>query len=1233
MEGYSLGGESSTEASRVIAIGIPDDSKPNEPTTLISNHPIATSLSSSSSSHHRREYLMHQADDEVDDALGKLPWRRNSSRHHMSCLIASDGDELDDEFEEDDDDEWMKQDEQLARDLAAQELQQHAPNKKVTTTTTTMMMTTPNFQKIHTTNTQEPMAMMTVTNIDDRLSTSSTSSQRWWKWSPSPRSLWRKTTSVKTTASRLSLSTSTTTTTQTATNRSSHPQPQPTTSQTNKSVMMKKEPPTNTSSSSTFHHLAVVVEQDHDVPLETNRTNTTSSSASSSPSMLYPNVMDMMLMMNEDMLVDLDSCPSGDGTNTLMTTTNRNVKKNHHPKTTGLEDHDATTTGLDQPPPPPTCAAFRKSSSSSSSSSLPWSFARWQQKMQVVLPPERLKAIPNNSKNGPQLASAMALTPPPPSSKKNQGPQLASARNAAPVVVGDAATMTRHHNSTTTTTRTGPPPPTQTSEKEGPRLATPFCVSKVHGPGCHISYHPSNTTTSNILLLDTDKKKEGPQMAAAVVVERRPSLFSPIITTRRRGSLMTPHHHNSRPQLAVVSLEGGREEEEKREDDNVDTPYHDDEDDLEAQAGIPILLPGAFAVDGIDTLTRRRSRNDPEDDQHGASTGEDDDDGDDDEMEDDNLLEDVSEERRLARERHEHQALGATNDVPLVILDTPIPAELHPDEVDDDLLGQDDVQVLHVQAVNEEQEQALQSKQKQRIRTMKWVLIGLAMVAMIVVIIVVVVVRSDHSSSSNSEPINTGPAGWSMVGSVDSLIGPDDDDDEYFGWSIATNTNATSIIIGSPGWDQAQPYPPQLGLAQVFQETSQQHQQNLNSSSSSSLSQGGGNATTWSLAGSTSTWTGAASYERLGRAVAMSGNGRLVAVAAEYYISIYSLEMNATLSSPTWDLVAEFWSNSSAILPTYGTQQTTMAMTADGSCLVVGVPNAGDSNQGLVRTYAQFGFAPWAQIGQDIVGTVTDALVGTSVDISNGLSGNGGDGGGASTLESGGATAQMYRIAVGASGFDQNIGQVQTFVLQSNAWTLEQTFTASSNSNNNNNNAVAIGQAVALSQDGAHLAIGATGASTSAGTSTGQVQVYQLLSTSSTTAGGNWVPLGNALAGSSSFEQFGFSVALSSSGSVVAVGAPQAQDPVTSNSVGQVQVFQSNSGSSSTINSISEAAAVTWSQVGGTILGLHLAEEFGYTVALSADGTRVVCGAPLAPYDGGVRSNTGAVRVYETTLV
>jgi hypothetical protein len=146
------------------------------------------------------------------------------------------------------------------------------------------------------------------------------------------------------------------------------------------------------------------------------------------------------------------------------------------------------------------------------------------------------------------------------------------------------------------------------------------------------------------------------------------------------------------------------------------------------------------------------------------------------------------------------------------------------------------------------------------------------------------------------------------------------------------------------------------------------------------------------------------------------------------------------------------------------------------------------------------------------------------------------------------------------------------------------------------------GYSVSLSSDGTIVAIGARYNDGTA-SNAGHVRVYQYSS-------GSWTQLGADIDGEASNDYSGYSVSLSSDGTIVAIGAPY--NDGTADKSGHVRVYQYSSGS--------------WTQLGADIDGEANGDQSGYSVSLNSDGTIVAIGAP---YNGGTASNAGHVRVYQ----
>jgi hypothetical protein len=254
-----------------------------------------------------------------------------------------------------------------------------------------------------------------------------------------------------------------------------------------------------------------------------------------------------------------------------------------------------------------------------------------------------------------------------------------------------------------------------------------------------------------------------------------------------------------------------------------------------------------------------------------------------------------------------------------------------------------------------------------------------------------------------------------------------------------------------------------------------------------------------------------------------------------------------------------------------------VAMSEDGTRIAIGAPaNDGNgSNSGHVRVYTRSG-SGWAQTGADINGEAINDSAGYSVAMSR--DGN--------------------RIAIGApynDGSFNDSGHVRVYTWSGTAWTQlgddingEALFDQS-------------GYSVAMSRDGARIAIGAP-YNNGNGADSGHVRVY-------TWSGTAWEKTGLDIDGEAAGDESGYSVAMSEDGRRIAIGARRNDE--NGNDSGHVRVYTWN-----------DAA---WVKVGLDIDGEAVDDQSGYSVAMSADGTRIAIGAP---WNDSNSTDTGHVRVY-----
>ena len=257
-----------------------------------------------------------------------------------------------------------------------------------------------------------------------------------------------------------------------------------------------------------------------------------------------------------------------------------------------------------------------------------------------------------------------------------------------------------------------------------------------------------------------------------------------------------------------------------------------------------------------------------------------------------------------------------------------------------------------------------------------------------------------------------------------------------------------------------------------------------------------------------------------------------------------------------------------------------VAISGDGNIIAIGADRndnaAAVSNTGQVRVWEWSGTA-WVQMGQDLEGVVANDNAGTAVSLST-------DG---------------QTVAVGIRGRDvtaSGAGQVQIFDWSGTAWLQR----------GDDIDGEALGDfsgaAVSLSGDGNSVAIGAYLNDGSYGLNRGHVRVYVWSGTA-------WLQRGADIDGDSVGDQFGFSVAMNSDGTIFVAGADRDDDG--GSNAGRVKVFCWNGS--------------IWEPKGPFVDGEIGNDNFGNAVAISSDGETFAAGAYLND-DGAY--NGGNVRVF-----
>jgi Flp pilus assembly pilin Flp len=323
---------------------------------------------------------------------------------------------------------------------------------------------------------------------------------------------------------------------------------------------------------------------------------------------------------------------------------------------------------------------------------------------------------------------------------------------------------------------------------------------------------------------------------------------------------------------------------------------------------------------------------------------------------------------------------------------------------------------------------------------------------------------------------------------------------------------------------------------------------------------------------------GEAVDDRSGWSLAISADGGIVAIGSDLnnswrgQVEVYE-NIGGTWTQIGEDIEGENFQDISA---------TSISLSNDGSIIAIGAPRSDGTanNSGHVRVFENSG-GSWIQIGQDIDGVQEQGRLGNSV----ALNGEG------------------NIVAIGASQNDENgtnTGEVKIYENQNGTWTQlggdingEVEFEDS-------------GSEVALSEDGNIVAISSP-SSNANGLHSGHVRIFEYL-------GGAWTQIGGDIIGEASEDYFGWSMALSASGNIIAIGSLWNDN--NGSDAGNVRIFQNLSG--------------VWTQIGESINGEAANDNSGSSVDISADGSIVAIGAKANDGNG---EFSGHVRVFDISTV
>jgi hypothetical protein len=255
-----------------------------------------------------------------------------------------------------------------------------------------------------------------------------------------------------------------------------------------------------------------------------------------------------------------------------------------------------------------------------------------------------------------------------------------------------------------------------------------------------------------------------------------------------------------------------------------------------------------------------------------------------------------------------------------------------------------------------------------------------------------------------------------------------------------------------------------------------------------------------------------------------------------------------------------------------------LALSTDANTLVAGAPGLLDNTdrEGYVKVYRMTddGGGTRTQLGQTIYGNATGDRFGKSVDV----------------------TPEGNVIVVGSPGYwnySDRPGYVRVFFLDGDTGTWEQVGQDIAGE--------AIGDefgfSVSISDDGETIAVGAPSNDGKNGEHSGHVRIYHLADD-----GASWEQIGEDIDGDAAYDNSGWSVSLSANGSIVAIGTVFAA--IGGVIAGQVKVYRIDGGGSS------------WEQLGESIYGDNLNDQFGYSVDISPDGNSLAVGTSMSDGPG-----------------
>ena len=478
------------------------------------------------------------------------------------------------------------------------------------------------------------------------------------------------------------------------------------------------------------------------------------------------------------------------------------------------------------------------------------------------------------------------------------------------------------------------------------------------------------------------------------------------------------------------------------------------------------------------------------------------------------------------------------------------------------------------------------------------------------------------SSSINSL---TYGAGWYQEGG--NFIG--DSTGELCGYSTSMSADGTIIAVGYISATQPSSGISSSGRVRVFKS-------DINKTTSNALGPAGWNQLGGDIYGE-------AASDRGGWRVTLSADGTVVAISADMndgtsgtvntndergHVRVYRYTPTktsaiATQTDPSFGPVG--WTRMGADIDGQSAGDyfgTSLSISADGNIIAVGAPaNKGPSGTtaaiGQVRIFRytpnkpavtnvndlSFGPAGWTRIGSDIYGDIAGEQEGRGIALS----------------------ADGNSFVTGAIGALVSRGRIRTYVWNGTQWNKRGSDITGINAFD------LFGNSVAISANGNIIAGAARQADGNSITNNGSVRIYYW-----NTITNDWTQQGADIYGEAHSDDSGWSISLSSDGTIIAIGAYRNDGTSgtvdTGDNRGHVRIYKYdvNKSQAQMNQGLANFGPIGWNRLNSDIDGSAASNNFGQSVSLSSEGTKIIVGEPYYA-EGGVTRGRARVFYISTT--